>query len=282
VTRTFDYVLKAAIHDDEKRLIKGYATVDLVDRDDEIIDVSSVAKSFESYMDRNPVVLRDHDLRKAIGKTLEYSADSSKVEVLVEIAKNAKDADEAWSLIKQGILRSFSIRGKPSKVQYIKKDGRRVRKIGLNDILELSVVSVGSNQDSLFDVVSKSVSQSDEMTEEDMKVLKEDISKTISTEIEKQLTSKFEELNKTLEDIKKGIKTEDPKKDQTEDPPADDNSKLLAMVTKTVQDTVKKTISESTELNTIQKALSSVPPADEEKEPDKWDLETFAKKFGGK
>jgi len=272
VTRTFDYVLKASIHDEEKRLIKGYATVDLVDRDDEIIDVNSVAKSFSTYMDRNPVVLRDHNLAKAIGKTLEYSADSSKVEVLVEIAKDAKDADETWSLIKQGVLRSFSIRGKPSKVQYIKKDGKRIRKIAVKDILELSVVSVGTNQESLFDVVSKSI-QSDEMSEEQMKVLKEDITKTISTEIEKQLSAKFTDLNKTLKDIKKGIKPEDP--------PEEDNSELLAQVQKTVVDTVKKTISESAELNTLQKALASVP-ADEPEEPETWDLETFSKKFGGK
>lgn len=300
MANTFDYVVKAdVVPDPDRRLIRGYATVEDVDRDDEIIDVRSVAKCFREYMETNPIVLRDHDYRYPVGKAVDYHAGKNRLEVTVEIAKGVPYVDETWDLIKQGVLRAFSIRGRPDVVEYVHKNGKRIPKISINDFVELSVVAVGANKASLFEVVAKSVQNTEVNTmsetnqtpeaepvgnqEDDL--LKADIMKEVQSLLDEQMKT----LKDTIVETVKSVTKPDPAEAATPAAESQDpgspaaNDLTMEQIQKTVAQTVQDTIAKSAELNRIEKALQTVPGDDEDEGGDKtksantpkWGLDEF-------
>ena len=132
-----------AVGDDNDRMIEGYASVTGIrDRDGEIMDKNAFDHGLNAYMD-NPVLLLNHDMKKPIGKILSAKVDGTGLWVKAQLAKNVEDADSAWNLIKQGILKAFSVGGLFKKI----KD-----RITQWDLAEISVVTVPANQRSIFSV----------------------------------------------------------------------------------------------------------------------------------
>jgi len=145
------------ILDSDERIIEGYATTETVDRENEIITREAVRDAIEKYM-MFPTIRFMHE-RKPIGKAIDFAIDHKGLRIKAKILKNIKEADEAWLMIKEGILRAFSIGGRilEAKQYFDKNLGKTVRKITKMELLEVSLVDVPANPETLITVLSKSL-----------------------------------------------------------------------------------------------------------------------------
>lgn len=133
------------VKDSKKRIIRGWASTKYEDRDREIIEPEAIRQSLEIFK-MNPVVLRDHDMRRPVGKMVYGDVNETGFWIEAEIATGTKDADETWALIEQDVLRAISI-------GFIAKEyDAKERKIKQLELLEFSVVSIPSNRQSLFSI----------------------------------------------------------------------------------------------------------------------------------
>jgi len=145
------------ILDSDERIIEGYATTETVDRENEIITREAVKAAIEKYM-MFPTIRFMHE-RKPIGKAIDFAIDHKGLRIKAKILKNIKEADEAWLMIKEGILKAFSIGGRilEAKQYFDKEIGKTVRKITKMELLEVSLVDVPANPETLITVLSKSL-----------------------------------------------------------------------------------------------------------------------------
>lgn len=128
--------------DEEKREVWGYATVEELDKQGEIVDYEASKKAFSSW----PGNIREmHDPTRAIGKKIEvaFDDDNKGVWVGAKISQSA-DGTNAWQKIKEGILTGFSIGGKVVDfTRDVVKDStgdKEVNRITDYELSELSVV----------------------------------------------------------------------------------------------------------------------------------------------
>jgi len=133
--------------DDDVLKIKGYANTTVKDRSGDIIEQAAWLKGgMDNYL-KNPIVLAYHNHSKPIGTTVDYSITDKGLEVVAEISSAAGDV---YSLIKDGILKTFSVGFSIKDADYDREDD--VFYIKDLELLEISVVSVPANQDSTFSI----------------------------------------------------------------------------------------------------------------------------------
>ena len=126
-------------------VITGYANTTGKDRSNDVIPDSAWKGEALTNYKKNPIILAFHDHTKPIGTCDEATIDSKGLKVVATISKAA---GEVYDLIKEGILKAFS-------VGFIVKDAdwdpkSDVFVIKDLELLEISVVSVPCNQDSTF------------------------------------------------------------------------------------------------------------------------------------
>lgn len=140
--------------------ITGYASTSDKDRAGDVIPPSAWTKNggLDNY-GKNPILLFNHNYSKPIGKTTEVTVDENGLHIEAEISKSA----EIYSLIEDGVLRTFSVGFMVKDLDYIPEtDGFIIKDA---ELLEVSVVSVPCNQDATFSL-KKSFSGSEEELEE--------------------------------------------------------------------------------------------------------------------
>jgi len=136
-----------SIGDGDVLKIKGYANTTVKDRSGDIIEQAAWLKGgMDNYL-KNPIVLAYHNHSKPIGTTVDYSVTDKGLEVVAEISSAAGDV---YSLIKDGILKTFSVGFSIKDADYDREDD--VFYIKDLELLEISVVSVPANQDSTFSI----------------------------------------------------------------------------------------------------------------------------------
>lgn len=127
--------------------IQGYASTPIVDRDEEIIPVSAInTREWE----KNPILLYMHDRTKPIGRVTEFQKRPEGFWIKAFISQAAEKAHGVITLIKDQVLRAFSI-GFRIKDYFINQEGRLVYKD--IELLEVSVVSIPANPDAVFEFV---------------------------------------------------------------------------------------------------------------------------------
>ena len=146
--KSFGFDLKS--YDDEKRRIKGYVSTKDLDRVMDIVDPKAFEKSFPEFVQKNGVLLFNHSYNQVVGKVVSGVVDKNGLMVEAEIAKGVAKADEVWSLIKQGILKTFSFGFIPKSVEYKEEDNKEIRIIKDLDLLEVSIVAVPANPNATF------------------------------------------------------------------------------------------------------------------------------------
>jgi phage head maturation protease len=147
-------------------VIKGYASTPTIDRYNSIVEVDGIRNGLENYKE-NPVLLLGHDSTKPIGTVSDWSIDEKGR--LVEAVVN-RNIDGVMDDINEGRTKGFSIGFIPLSRHYIDRvSGRKlsdmteqeqdavdykniVRVIDKVDIVELSVVNVPANPQSLFTI----------------------------------------------------------------------------------------------------------------------------------
>jgi len=140
----------------ETLTIKGYANTVSKDRTGDVIVKEAWTKGgMDDYL-KNPIILAFHDYSRPVGTTVDYNVTDKGLEIVAEISKAA---GEVYNLIKDGVLKTFSVGFSIKDADYEKEDDTfYIKDLSL---YEISVVSVPANQDSVFSL-AKSFDDVDE------------------------------------------------------------------------------------------------------------------------
>jgi HK97 family phage prohead protease/HK97 family phage major capsid protein len=139
------FSVKAADSADQSIYIEGYASTVDVDRHGDVVPTSVWEKGMQNYL-KNPVILAYHDHNNPIGRMTEHKTDGTGLWIKARISTAAKQ----FQLIKDGVLTAFSIGFRVLDAEY--NSAAEVFLIKDLELVEISVVSVPANQNTLFDL----------------------------------------------------------------------------------------------------------------------------------
>jgi hypothetical protein len=137
--------------DKERRIVSGFATLDNVDKQGDVVDTSASLSAFKSFRGN----LREMHQPSAVGKVVSFKEDRyfdpstkkfySGVYVSAYVSKGAQDA---WEKVLDGTYSGFSIGGNIKKYddQYDEGMDKAVRIIKEYELHELSLVDNPANQ----------------------------------------------------------------------------------------------------------------------------------------
>lgn len=167
--------------------IAGYANTSAKDRVGDIVLPQAWAKGIENYR-KNPVLLYQHDHTKPIGRADAVRVDKKGIFIEASVSNAAEKLHGVQTLIKDGALKSFSVGFRVKDADYDKaSDTFLIKDV---ELLEISVVSVPANQDSLFSIRK---SFEDDQSYEDFK------KNYISSVVEKESEELTEDASINLE-----------------------------------------------------------------------------------
>jgi hypothetical protein len=137
--------------DKERRIVSGFATLDNVDRQNDIVTTDASLKAFAEFRGN----IREMHQPLAVGKMVAFKEDKyfdpeskkfySGVYVSAYVSKGAQDT---WEKVLDGTLSGFSIGGRMNKYEdaYDEKMDAPIRIIKEYDLMELSLVDTPANQ----------------------------------------------------------------------------------------------------------------------------------------
>ena len=134
--------------------IEGYASTNDIDRSEDVIPATVWAAGIENYL-KNPIILAQHDHDDPIGRMVEHKIDSKGLWIKARISAAA----EIFSLVKDEIVTAFSVGFRVKDAEY--NAVAELFVIKELELIEISVVSVPCNQNTLFSL-SKAFSDADE------------------------------------------------------------------------------------------------------------------------
>ena len=134
--------------------IEGYASTVDIDRSDDVIPSSVWDAGIQNYL-KNPIILAQHDHDDPIGRMTEHRIDSRGLWIKARISAAA----EIFSLVKDGVVTAFSVGFRIKDAEY--NAVAELFVIKELELVEISVVSVPCNQNTLFSL-SKAFSDADE------------------------------------------------------------------------------------------------------------------------
>jgi len=139
------------IWDEDKRIVAGYASVEIVDMHGDLIPIEEIKRGMYNLMARGGNILYGHT-NKPIGKILSWEirkhpeANVDALYIVAQIYKDYPIDDEVWQMIKRGILRGFSIGGQGKKAKgFVKGTSKEVNVVHDLNLLEISIVPTPAN-----------------------------------------------------------------------------------------------------------------------------------------
>lgn len=133
--------------------VQGWANKAVVDRGKDLIRTD--AWNLENYK-KVPTILFNHDKDKPIGKAVDVRPTDQGLWIKAKISNSSDpEISKIRDLVNEGMLNAFSV-GFDSQNE--EKDAEGVNNISQAELYEVSIVTLPMNQDSTFDVTSKSLS----------------------------------------------------------------------------------------------------------------------------
>ena len=129
--------------------IAGYANTTTKDRSNDVVTAEAWAKGIDNYR-KNPVLLYQHKHDCPIGRVENIRVDRKGIHVEAAVSEAAEKNHGVQTLIKDGALKSFSVGFRVKDGKYNNQDDSML--ITDVEFLEISVVSVPCNQESLFSI----------------------------------------------------------------------------------------------------------------------------------
>lgn len=138
--------------DKERRMVSGFATLDNIDRQGDIVPAEASIKAFEKFRGN---IREMHDDKKAVGKLVSFKEDSFYDQETGKIYKGvfvsayvSKGAQDTWEKVLDGTLTGFSIGGSVNDYEdtYNEEMDKSIRVIKDYDLFELSLVDSPANQ----------------------------------------------------------------------------------------------------------------------------------------
>jgi HK97 family phage prohead protease len=149
-----------------RRIIMGYASVAMVDRENQKISIEALRDAVKRFMadGRYRIISIFHSdavvgrvLPKwtdpKTGKSYETEVDNVGWKVVVELRDDIELAEKVWDEIIKGNLRSFSVAGTSKKKHNETSTGNPFTEIDELDLLECTICSVPVNPMSMFQVL---------------------------------------------------------------------------------------------------------------------------------
>lgn len=153
---------------EEELIIEGAASTDNIDRMGDIIEGKAWDEKALNAYRQNPIILAFHNHEKPVGRALDVKNTGKGLSLKAKISKGAP---EVWHLVKDGVLKAFSVGFIVKDADYDKeKDIFLIKEV---ELLEVSVVSVPANPYTTFNV-SKSFQNSSEFEEFKKSFIEED------------------------------------------------------------------------------------------------------------
>lgn len=150
------------IHNESQRLVAGWASVEVIDSQSDVVPVEELKKAFLNLMDRGGTIIYGH--RNApVGKILQWEikehpiTNALGVYMIVKINSGYEFDDAVWAAIKGRKLKGFSIGGKGVvEKAYIDRNGRKTQVNYLKNLQlnEVSVVDDPANPYALIDQIA--------------------------------------------------------------------------------------------------------------------------------
>lgn len=137
--------------------IEGYASTNDIDRAGDVVSASVWEKGLQNYL-KNPIILAQHDYDDPIGRMVEHKVDNTGLWIKARISAAA----EIFNLVKDGVLTAFSIGFRILDAEY--NSVAEVFLIKEVELVEISVVSVPCNQNTLFSL-AKAFDNAEDYTE---------------------------------------------------------------------------------------------------------------------
>jgi len=177
--------------------IEGYASTNDVDRAGDVVSATVWERAMTNYL-KNPIILANHDYDDPCGRMVEHKIDSKGLWVKARISAAA----EIFNLVKDKVVTAFSIGFKIIDAEY--NSAAEVFLIKDIELIEISVVSVPCNQNTLFDL-SKAFSNADDYRnfKQQFAAPKADTAKGLESNSEANRTPSKEEWNMTPEELQK-------------------------------------------------------------------------------
>ena len=165
--------------------IKGYASTNDTDRAGDVINKEAWEKGGLENFGSNPIILFNHDYNRPIGRATSLETDEKGLKITANLSKSAGDVT---NLVKEGILRAFSVGFRVKDADYMESgDGYLIKDA---ELFEVSVVSVPANQAATFSV-AKSFDSQEEYSEWKKQFVK--TTEVITPQDNTDITSVFKE-----------------------------------------------------------------------------------------
>jgi len=193
------FKVKAVSDDKESVTIEGFANTTNKDRvGDVILEEAWTKGGMDNYL-QNPIVLAFHNHERPIGEVVEYSINNDGLRVVAEISKAAGDV---YNLVKEGVLKAFSVGFRVKDADY--DSDTDIFVIKDLELYELSVVSIPANAESIFSV-KKSFKDEEEYDEfkSSFNNKKLEPTKVVAPVIEGEKTVDKDTISLTPEQVKK-------------------------------------------------------------------------------
>lgn len=140
--------------DSEERFFSGYGnTFNFVDSVGDNTQPGAFSKSLSKHKSEGtmPAMVMHHDLTRPVGAYTRIEEDTKGLVIEGKLTKGVKDADEAYLLMKDGALNSFSIGYIPVKEEYDRKTGTNL--LLEADLWEISLVTIPANKQSTLTAI---------------------------------------------------------------------------------------------------------------------------------
>lgn len=175
--------------------IEGYASTNDVDRSGDVVPTKVWEAGLTNYL-KNPIILCQHDYDDPIGRMVEHRVDSTGLWVKARISAAA----ECFSLVKDGVLTAFSIGFRILDAEY--NAAAEVFMIKELELVEISVVSVPCNQNTLFNLAKSFENDAEYKTFKQQFAPKGESAKGLESTKEANRTTK-KELDMSPEELQK-------------------------------------------------------------------------------
>ena len=180
-------------------IVAGYASVELVDKQGDLITTDALNEAFRKFMDnqkcRNVQLAHSNiqvgevvpEYTDSSGRLWKSEVDDSGMFVVIRLRNDIEKAREVASEVRKGNLKSFSIGGQAfERVSKSSKERGSYREIRRMELHEVTICEKGINPEAQF------------------RILKQDDEKMTETEVVTQLHDVLERLSKKLYDAENG------------------------------------------------------------------------------
>lgn len=232
------------LKEDKDTVIAGYASVDVVDKQNDKITLGAIKEAADKFMkqDRYRNVMITHSnvqvgevvdqYTDSNGKVLKTGVDDTGFFVVIKLRNDIEKAKDVARDVRRGKLRSFSIGGQAiNKTNKYDSDAGTYKEIDKLELHEITICEEGINPEAKFNIVKedKNMSEIEKALSEFNEVmaeLKETIAKEDDKDIESMDSMREEGADIRMEDDKDEEKAEH---DDDEKADYDDDEKTVEM-----------------------------------------------------